>query len=191
MPRLKILSLAFVSEGVVYIIALLAAQYWKISLTPLTENIFQDILIGTIGALPPFAFFLFTISDAADRVSFLRPLRKIVMVDIKAVFLNSRVSDLIMISFAAGFAEELLFRGVLQARFGIVIASIIFGLVHFISPLYVIITALMGLYIGAFFYFTESLLVPIQMHFIYDLGALVYLKYVVSGNSGKDTLLES
>ena len=191
MPRLKILSLAFVSEGVVYIIALLAAQYWKISLTPLTENIFQDILIGTIGALPLFAFFLFTISDAADRVSFLRPLRKIVMVDIKAVFLNSRVSDLIMISFAAGFAEELLFRGVLQARFGIVIASIIFGLVHFISPLYVIITALMGLYIGAFYYFTESLLVPIQMHFIYDLGALVYLKYVVSGSSGKDTLLES
>jgi len=96
-----------------------------------------------------------------------------------------------MISFAAGFAEELLFRGVLQARFGIVIASIIFGLVHFISPLYVIITALMGLYIGAFYYFTESLLVPIQMHFIYDLGVLVYLKYVVTGNSGKDTLLES
>jgi membrane protease YdiL (CAAX protease family) len=180
-----------VSEGIVYIIALLAAKYWEISFTPLTENIYKDIFIGAVGALPPFAFFLFTISESADRVSFLRPLRKIVMVDIKTFFLNSRVSDLIMISFAAGFAEELLFRGVLQARFGIVIASIIFGLVHFISPLYVIITTLMGLYIGAFYYFTESLLVPIQMHFIYDLGALLYLKYVVSGNSDKDSLLES
>lgn len=191
MHRLKILFLAFVSEGIVYIIALLSAQYWGISFTPLTENIFQDIFIGTVGALPPFAFFLFTTSDAADRISFLRPLRKIVMVDIKAIFSNSQLSDLIMISFAAGFAEELLFRGVVQAKFGIVIASIIFGLVHFISPLYVIITALMGLYIGAFFYFTESLLVPIQIHFIYDLGALVYLKYVVSGSSGKNSLLES
>ncbi len=190
MHRLKILSLAFVAEGIIYIIALLAAQYWAISFIPLTENIFQDIFIGTVGALPPFAIFLFTTSEAAGKVSLLRPLRKIVMIDIKAVFLNSQLSDLIMISFAAGFAEELLFRGVLQARFGIVIASIIFGLVHFISPLYVIITAFMGLYIGTFFYFSESLLVPIQMHFIYDLGALIYLKYVVSGSSDKDTLLE-
>ena len=84
-----------------------------------------------------------------------------------------------MVSLIAGFAEEILFRGIIQIRFGIVTASILFGLVHFVSPAYLIVTSVMGLYIGCVFYLSGSLLVPIQLHFIYDLGALVYLRYFV------------
>jgi membrane protease YdiL (CAAX protease family) len=87
--------------------------------------------------------------------------------------------DLAIISLLAGIGEEILFRGVLQARFGIVIASIVFGLMHSVSAAYVIVTIIMGLYIGIIFEFGESLLIPMQLHFIYDFAALVYLKYII------------
>ena len=75
----------------------------------------------------------------------------------------------------------MLFRGVIQMKFGIVIASIVFGLMHCVSAAYAIVAVLMGFYIGAFYYFTENLLVPVQIHFIYDLGALIFLRYYVKG----------
>ena len=87
--------------------------------------------------------------------------------------------DLVLISLLAGIAEEILFRGVVQARFGIATASILFGLVHCVSPAYIFITTIMGFYIGMFFLFSGSLLVPVQLHFIYDLAALAYLKYYI------------
>ncbi len=81
------------------------------------------------------------------------------------------------------FAEELLFRGVIQVKLGIVGASIIFGLLHFITPAYCVIATIMGFYLGFLFQYYESLLIPIQLHFIYDLGALLYLRYYVSAET--------
>ncbi len=132
------------------------------------------------GLFLPFCFFVFLMSEKTKDISWFRSIRKIVTNDIKAIFLNAELIDIIIIALIAGIAEEMLFRGVLQVRFGIVAASIIFGLLHYISPAYVIIAALMGLYMGAFYYFSKSLLVPIQIHFLYDLAALIYLKYCIT-----------
>ena len=106
-------------------------------------------------------------------------LRKIIITDIKNLFSNTNLLDICLISILAGFAEELLFRGVIQVKLGIVGASIIFGLLHFITPAYCVIAIIMGFYLGFLFQYYESLLIPIQLHFIYDLGALVYLRYYV------------
>ncbi len=177
--RKRILILAFLTEGAVLITAVLLSFYFNIDLMPLTYNPFRDVLIGSAGALLLFALFLFTISEKAKKIPLLGSLRKIITVDIKALFSRLRLFDLVMVSLIAGFAEEILFRGIIQIRFGIVTASILFGLVHFVSPAYLIVTSVMGLYIGGIFYLSGSLLVPIQLHFIYDLGALVYLRYFV------------
>ncbi len=182
-PRFKILLLAFLMEGMAFLIALLLAKYFGIDIFPLTNNPFRDILIGTAVVLPPFAFFLFTLSEKAKTITLLKSLRKIVITDVKSIFANSRLIDLIVISMIAGFAEEVLFRGVVQVKFGIVVASIVFGLVHLVSPAYVIVSTLMGFYIGAFFLASGSLLIPIQMHFTYDLGALIYLRYFMKEDS--------
>jgi membrane protease YdiL (CAAX protease family) len=177
--RKRILTLAFFVEGVVLITAVLLSFYFNIKLFPVTHNLFHDIVIGTVGSSLPFALFFFTLSERAKKIPLLGSLRKLVTGDIKALFSNLRLVDLVMVSLIAGFAEEILFRGIIQIRFGIVTASILFGLVHFVSPAYLIVTSVMGLYIGGVFYLSGSLLVPIQLHFIYDLGALVYLRYFV------------
>jgi membrane protease YdiL (CAAX protease family) len=181
-PRFKILTIAFLMEGAAFLAALLLAGYFETNLFPLTNNLFRDILIGSIGAVAPFILFLFTLSKKAQNIPLFGSLRKTIVIDVKAIFSNTGLFDLILISLLAGFAEEMLFRGVLQAKFGIVAASIVFGLVHCVSPAYVIVTTIMGFYIGVFFEVSGSLLVPVQMHFIYDLGALMYLRYFLNSN---------
>ncbi len=160
------------------IISLFIADYLNIEVFPLTQNLLRDIVIGTLAVLPPFALFLFTLSERAKKVPLIGSIRSIVMNEVRDIFSNCTLFDLILISLLAGIGEELLFRGVLQVKLGIIAASIIFGLAHYISLAYVILTIIMGLYIGFLFNLTGSLLVVIQLHFIYDLVALVYLKYM-------------
>ena len=78
-----------------------------------------------------------------------------------------------------GFAEELLFRGVIQARWGLFPASILFGVLHFATPAYALLATVVGLYIGLLHQFFQSLLIPIQLHALYDCAALLYLRYRV------------
>ncbi len=176
-PARRLLTLVFLTEGAALAAALLLARPLDIRLFPLTQNLWGDISKGTVAALPPLAFFICSLSERAGRLPALASLRRKVLVDIRELFLDASPIHLLLISASAGFAEELLFRGVIQGKVGIVAASIIFGLVHFISPAYVIAAAAMGFYIGAIFQMSGHLLVPIQLHFIYDLGALAYIIY--------------
>lgn len=175
--RYKLLILTALVEGVVLIIALLTAWFFGIKLFPLTQKIFHDIAIGTLGALMPLALFVFLLSEMVNNTPLLGPLKKTIINDIRVIFSDSRLIDLFFISVFAGIAEELLFRGVIQVKSGIIVASIIFGLLHFITPAYFIIATFMGFYLGFLFQYYESLLIPIQVHFVYDLGALLYLRY--------------
>lgn len=129
----------------------------------------------------PFTLFIFLLSEKAEGIPFIRSLRRVIITDIKALFSGVELSDIFLISLFAGFAEELLFRGVIQVKFGIAAASIIFGLLHFVTPAYCIFAALLGFYIGILFQMYQSILIPIQMHFVYDLGALIYLRYYARG----------
>ncbi len=178
-PRHKILLVAALMEGGALVIALLLAEYFDIQFFPLSLNPVHDILIGTAGAVVPFILFMFTISEKARNLPVLGPLRETVLVQVREFFINTKLVDLVLISLVAGFAEEMLFRGVLQAKYGIIAASAVFGLLHCVSSAYFIAAAIMGFYIGIFFIVSGNLLVPIQMHFIYDLAALVYIRYFV------------
>lgn len=97
------------------------------------------------------------------------------------------VLNLIAIAICAGVGEELLFRGWLQSWLigpldsaanlqiwtGIILASLLFGLVHPISPTYVVLAALIGVYLGWLTVVTANLLVPITAHATYDAVQLV------------------
>ncbi len=182
--RIKILVIALLIESIALIMAFLLAWYFDINIFPLTANLFRDILIGTLAALPPFALFVFSLSEKAEKFPVIGSLRKVMITDIRAIFSSASFFDLILISLLAGFAEEVLFRGVIQVKSGIIIASILFGLIHFVTPAYAVIAVIMGFYMGIFFHIFESLLIPIHLHFIYDLGALIYLKYFVTSETG-------
>ena len=175
--RSRILILTFLTEGMVLIAALLLARLFDIALFPLAENPFRDILLGTCSASFPLALFVFSLSGKARTIPLLRSVRRTLITEIKVVFSATKLIDLCFISVLAGFAEELLFRGVIQAKVGVVVASIIFGLVHCVSPAYAVVATIMGFYIGIVYHLGQSLLMPVQLHCVYDFGALVHLRY--------------
>lgn len=102
--------------------------------------------------------------------------------------------DLAGISIVAGFGEEMLFRGLLQeglghrlgTGYGLAIASVLFGLLHLITPTYALLATACGAYLGGLFSLTDNLLVAIVPHALYDFVALTYL---VRGPTPKDAEL--
>lgn len=182
LPRRTLLVLVLVTEIIALIAAILLSLLLDVNLRPLSGDVLRDILLGTLSALPPLGLFVFSMSEKASNITFLRRLRTTLMVRVRPVFGGAKLPDLVLISLAAGIAEELLFRGVIQPRFGLAAASVLFGAVHFVTPAYAVITTLIGLYIGVLYLFSGSLIVPIQLHFIYDLAALIYLRYFVEDN---------
>lgn len=137
----------------------------------------HDVVMGTLGALIPLIFFYLLLSEKVKNIPLVGSLRRTIIHDVKDIFSETKLLDLFIISACAGLGEELLFRGAIQVKFGIVVASIIFGLLHCITPAYCIIATIMGFYLGFLFQYYDSLLIPIQLHFVYDLGALLYLRY--------------
>lgn len=89
---------------------------------------------------------------------------------------------------AAGFGEEMLFRGVLQyelaARFGSLVgvgfSSIVFGALHAVTPLYAVLASVASVYFGWLYDSSGNLGVPIVTHALYDLVALFWAHWTVS-----------
>lgn len=95
------------------------------------------------------------------------------------------VKNLIFISLFAGIGEELFFRGILQRLFirmtqnpwmGIVLTAAIFSGIHFqfygFFPRF-----LLGILLGAIYWYSGSLWTAILAHFLYDASVIVYLYY--------------
>jgi len=92
--------------------------------------------------------------------------------------------DLALISLLAGLGEEALFRGVVQGALGdwldawaaLVLASLLFGLAHSLTPTYAVLTTLVGVYLGGLWLLTGNLLGPIITHAVYDFLVLLLLR---------------
>lgn len=100
--------------------------------------------------------------------------------------------DLLWLGLLPGLSEELLFRGVMLAAFGLtplglIISSICFGMLHFSGSQqwpYVIWATVVGFILGYSAIATGNLFVPILAHICTNLisGCLWKLKYIGQGN---------
>ncbi len=176
--RIRLLTIALLAEGAVLVLAVLLALWLDINLLPVSYDLGRDVAVGSLAAVLPAALFVWSLSRQASRISWIGSLQK-TLLTLQVVFSQARILDLIAISLIAGIAEEMLFRGVIQTQLGILPASILFGLAHLITPIYAVVATIMGIYIGILYQMFDSLLVPVQLHFIYDLFALLYLRYWV------------
>lgn len=110
------------------------------------------------------------------RWNWVRALRQIVEDHLLPLFRGAGPLAVFAVALMAGIGEELLFRGVIQAGLegligpltALIVASLLFGLAHAVSPAYFVITCVMGLYLGWLYQATGNLLVPIMVHFLYD-----------------------
>ncbi len=159
-------------------------------------------LLGWIIDQPPLRYFAWTPAAALWGVAatvplvvlfflFLRwpigPLRRIQHFSeqvIRPLLAPCTLLDLLGIAVLAGLGEEMLFRGVLQEAFtgwfnvwvGVVVASLLFGVLHSITPTYAMLAGLMGAYLGGIFLYADhNLLVVIIVHALYDFVVLLWL----------------
>lgn len=78
------------------------------------------------------------------------------------------VPNAVLLAIASGFAEEAFFRGALQPRVGLLLASLLFGCVHFVPQRaflpWTVFAILAGLLFGALLSWTGNLVAPIVAH---------------------------
>jgi hypothetical protein len=85
------------------------------------------------------------------------------------------VSEILLLSAAAGLGEEVLFRGLIQSWLGFWLTSLLFGLIHALTPAYFVLGTLFGMAFGWLALATGNLLAPICAHAVYD--AVAFYRY--------------
>jgi hypothetical protein len=133
--------------------------------------------LGLLAALPPLAGFFYALRSSWPPLARIRrTLERTLVPHVRGL----GVLRLLILAGVAGLGEELLFRGFLQPALAravgdaaaLILASVIFGLVHWISPFYALYAGVLGLYLGALFLLTGGLIAPILCHAAYDAVAL-------------------
>jgi uncharacterized protein len=96
------------------------------------------------------------------------------------IFKNRKIFQILIIAAFVAFSEELLFRGIIQTKVGLIFASLIFTMVHyrylFNWFLFANIVTL-SFVIGAIYEWTDNLAVTIMMHFVIDFLLGIYINF--------------
>ncbi len=97
-------------------------------------------------------------------------------------------SSLVLVALFSGIGEEALFRGAVQQEFGLVVASLVFGLAH-VGPdrRYLVWTAwaiMAGFLFGALYEVTGGLLAPIVAHSAHNAATLLLWRRSRKGLGG-------
>jgi membrane protease YdiL (CAAX protease family) len=178
----RLVLLAALFEGGLALLAWAAAWLLGLDLGDGLRWDVRDAGLGVLAAAPMLVLFWGCLWVPLPA---LRRIRRLCAEIIRPLFAGSGVWGLALISLAAGFGEELLFRGVVQAGLsdwlgtwaGLALAGVVFGLLHALTPTYAVLATLMGWYLGGAWLVTGNLLVAIGAHALYDFVALVYLVY--------------
>lgn len=141
---------------------------------------FEDAVIGIGATLPLVLMFLAMLRWP---VGPLARVKKFCDHEVVPLLNDCSWSEIALVSFSAGVGEEMLFRGVIQPSiasslgpsWGLVLASLLFGLFHPISATYMIIASILGLYLGSVLIVGGNLLTVMVVHALYDFAALGYL----------------
>jgi membrane protease YdiL (CAAX protease family) len=182
--------LALVFEGGLGLAALVIGWligHWPVGIgTSAVSLASQHTAIGYgLAAVLPLLVALLAIDRAP--IAALRRVREITHAAIMQMFGGASVVQLVAVSMAAGWGEELLFRGLVQGalarlipgHFGpwiaIVVASVLFGVCHWLNTTYAVLAMLAGVYFGVIYLATDNLLTPMTAHAVYDFLALIYL----------------
>jgi membrane protease YdiL (CAAX protease family) len=138
-------------------------EYW------FAGGVFVQIIVGAISG----ATFSFTLWLIGPYFKAFETIRAMLLRTIN--FEAFRLWHIVIISFLAAVPEEIFFRGALQPVTGLIIASLVFGVLHSITPLYFIYATLAGFGLGLLAEWQDSLWAPIAAHYAVDFVSLLLL----------------
>ncbi len=176
----SLIVFAVVFEGCLAPVALIVG--WLLGQKPLADFAWslRAVGAGLLATLPMLALLGLAVRWP------LGPFRRIVRFfdrEVRPLLRLRPWTDLALISLAAGVGEEMLFRGVIQGALcralgtgtGLLLASLVFGAFHPITPGYAVIAGFLGLYLGGVWLVTGNLLAVMIAHAVYDFVALLIL----------------
>jgi len=170
-----VLSTVIVIEAVLLGVAAIWCLVSNIDLLPMLTNARIEFFV--FGALS--GVLLSIVGLVMTKVESFKAFNQLVYEIMGPLFAHSKIIDIALIAAASGFCEEVFYRGVLQTEFGIIIASLIFGLCHFAGMqfyLYVIWAALAGYLFGLLFEISHSLWLPITAHAFSNFVSIIILR---------------
>ena len=132
------------------------------------------LLTGLIIALLGYGFYRF-----AQKTKTFHAAIELFEEHLAPVFKNLRFIDLILLSTASGFCEEIFFRGLLLPKIGIILSSLAFGLLHLPGRrfwIYALWASLSGALFGFLFLTFNSLWIPITAHATNNIIGMMLLK---------------
>ncbi len=192
---------AFVVEGGLALLAIGVSVFGFFDQQQRLDGISRSDLItgvqwGLIGLIPMLGY-LAWFHFYPTRL--LQPMRDFVDEQMRPFFRDCSLLDLALISVLAGFCEELMFRWCLQGGIvsivpatafniflALLVASIVFGLCHWVNASYGISTAFVGAYLGMLMVFTGTFIAPAVTHTLYDFIALIYIARWNPGSEKQD-----
>lgn len=166
-------QLAIVAVGILFILAL------NVQIPDANIRWLHAVAIGTLFAIATFLLFALIYRFGGKFAqTLLKDTRRV-----SGIFRGYSWVHLGCVAALAGVGEELLFRGFLQTwlssyfaiTWAILVTSIIFGVLHYLSHAYFISVILMSVAFGVAYYVTDSLLMVMVWHGAYDFIALVVL----------------
>jgi membrane protease YdiL (CAAX protease family) len=155
---------------------------WLLGHRPLDRFVWsvRDATWGIAAAIPLISMF---VAMLRWPVGPLRRFKKFFDTEVAPLLEKSTWWEIAMMSLSAAVGEEMLFRGVLQPALGgwlgvpggLFLASLLFGLLHPVSIVYMVTAAFLGLYLGVVWIVGGNLLMVMVTHAVYDFAALTYL----------------
>lgn len=170
---------ALLFEGLIVPVAAVGIVVLGIDVHTLGLPVWRALVSGAAGSIATFALlFCLTRFEHLSRAVFKQHAK-----DLYTFASSFSLAGIISLAVLAGIGEELLFRGLIQGWvsekanniWGVTVAAVLFGLVHFLSPAYFVIATGMGAALGAAYVLSESILLVIVWHGAYDLIALIVL----------------
>ena len=170
---------ALLFQGGIGVIGLIAILLFGIPVLLVGPGLWPSILIGALGATLTYGALL-----VLTRVPGLFPENLERQMQGLYDFASSySPAVLILLSLLAGVGDELLFRGAIQGWLmaktdpvtAVIAASVLFGLVHYVSFTYFLVATGLGFILGAAYLLSESLALVMIWHALYDMIALFCL----------------
>ena len=194
--KLSFLRMATLFEGALGMLALVLGAWLQVD--PLSDFHLDmaAFLIGLAGVIPLYLLFI-----SGQHLPWLKPLQEILIQRLGGLLAQCRWYELLYLASLAGMTEELLFRGFVQPWLeihwgyvgGLIFSNLIFALVHWITPLYALMAAIAGFYLGLSLDMGESrnLLTPIMIHSLYDFVAFIAVARLwMEHSSGTSTVVD-